>query len=140
MDKLVFELRRLSDCEELFKESAEMQGLLVCSYLRILEFWVRVERQCNTCGLMLAVKSLSSFSTRRLDETLAEMTACNEKITKLVPIIQERHRRGEHEHAKNEWVKANVELEKLIRDQKATRERKQFKPERTDCDSEGLTA
>lgn len=124
MDKLVFEIRRLSDFEELFKESAEMQGLLVCSYLRILEFWVRVERQCKTCGLMLAVKSLTSFSTQRLDEILSEMTACNEKITKLVPVIQERHRRGEHEDAKNEWVKASFELERLIQDQKVTRERK----------------
>lgn len=123
MEKLVFEMRRLSDFEELFKESAEMQGLLVCSYLRILEFWVRVERQCYTCGLMLAVKSLTSFSTRKLDETLAEMTACNEKITKLVPIIQERQRRGEHEYAKNEWIKASADLEKLIQDQKTTRER-----------------
>lgn len=124
MGKLVFEMRRLSDFEELFKDSAEMQRLLVSSYLRILEFWVRVERQCNTCGFMLAVKSLSSFSTRRLDETLAEMAACNEKITKLVPIIQERYRRGEHESARNEWIKANVELEILIRDQRTTRERK----------------
>lgn len=124
MEKLVFEIRRLNDFEELFKESAEMQGLLVCSYMRILEFWVRVERQCNTCGFMLAVKSLTSFSTRKLDETLAEMTACNEKITKLVPIVQERHRRGEHQYAKNEWIKANADLEKLMRDQKEMRERK----------------
>lgn len=125
MSKLVYELRRLSDFEELFTtESAEMRGLLVCSYMRILEFWDRVERQCNTCKLMLAVKSLTSFSTHELDVTLAEMGTCNERVIKLVPVIQERRRRGEHQNVKNEWTKANADLEKLIREQKATRERK----------------
>lgn len=123
MAKLAFEMRRLKDYEELFRSSAEMQGLLVYSYLNILEFWVRVERECDTCGFMLAVKSLTSFSTRKLDEILAEMTTSNDQINKLIPVVQEKHRRSEYEDVKNEWQNAIFELERIALRQKVSQER-----------------
>lgn len=124
MAKLAIEMKRLKDYEELFRSSAEMQGLLVYSYLNILEFWVRVERECDTCGFMLAVKSLTSFSTRRLDEILADMTTSNAQIISLIPVVQEKHRRGEYEDVKNAWQNVTFELEGIALRQKASQERK----------------
>jgi hypothetical protein len=122
MKKLAHELKRLSEYESLFKDSEEMQALLIHSYLNILKFWTRVESQCTTSGFILSAKSLTSFSTRKIDEILADMSEASDNIVKLVPIVQEKARRGEHEEATNEWRKVSFELEKISRVQHAERE------------------
>jgi hypothetical protein len=124
MKKLAHEMKRLGAYEALFQESAEMEALLIHSYLNILKFWVRVESQCKTSGFLLAAKSLASFSTRKLDEILADMAEASDNIVKIVPIVQEKYRRGEHEEAANEWRKVDFNLETISRVQNAEREGK----------------
>lgn len=101
-----------------------MEGLLIHSYLNILKFWVRAEAQCTTSWFSLSAKSLTSFSTRKIDEILADMADASDNIVKLVPIVQEKLRRGEHEEATDEWRKVAFKLETISRVQMTERKGK----------------
>lgn len=68
---LSIHLKRLKDYEHLFREPEDMRELLKSSYLSIIKFWARVEEKCSTSGFLLAAKSLTSFSTKKLDEIIA---------------------------------------------------------------------
>ena len=54
------------------------------------------------------MKSLTSFSTRKLDEILASLSEDGNRIAKLVPIVQERLNKGEREDAAEEREKAGI--------------------------------
>ncbi|TQN64766.1 hypothetical protein CSHISOI_10718 [Colletotrichum shisoi] len=116
------QMKRLKDYEQLFPESEEMQELLVSSYVGIIKFWARVEEQCSTSALLLAGKALASFSTKRLDEILAEMSEDCDCIGKLVPIVQEHLRRGEQADATIERQRAGIVLEQVLKNQAHARE------------------
>ncbi|WQF88870.1 Putative NACHT nucleoside triphosphatase, P-loop containing nucleoside triphosphate hydrolase [Colletotrichum destructivum] len=122
LKSLTRQMKRLKDYEKLFPESEEMQELLVSSYIGIIKFWARVEEQCSTSSLLLAGKALASFSTKRLDEILAEMSEDCDCIGKLVPIIQEHIRRGEQADATIERQRAGIVLEQVLRNQAQARE------------------
>ncbi|OBR07672.1 Zinc finger protein [Colletotrichum higginsianum IMI 349063] len=122
LKSLARQMKRLKDYEQLFPESEEMQELLVSSYIGIIKFWARVEEQCSTSALLLAGKALASFSTKRLDEILAEMSEDCDCIGKLVPIIQEHIRRGEQADATIERQRAGIVLEQVLRNQAQARE------------------
>ncbi|TKW49344.1 hypothetical protein CTA1_9024 [Colletotrichum tanaceti] len=115
-------MKRMKDYEQLFPESEEMQELLVSSYVGIIKFWARVEEQCSTSALLLAGKALASFSTKRLDEILAEMSEDCDCIGKLVPIIQENIRRGEQADATIKRQRAGIVLEQVLKNQAHARE------------------
>ncbi|RDW66363.1 hypothetical protein BP6252_09998 [Coleophoma cylindrospora] len=122
LKKLTFELRRLASYEELFNESEDMEKLLVSSYIHILKFWATVEEQCLTSTFLLAAKSLTSFRSRKIDEILADIAADIDNIAKLVPIVQERLRRGEQEDATHERREAGIALEQLLNASREERE------------------
>jgi hypothetical protein len=99
-----------------------MQELLKSSYTGIIKFWARVEEQCSTSGFVLAAKSLTSFSTKKLEEIIAEIAEDSNNIAKLVPIVQERLRRREEENAADERQKANILLDEILKRQQRDRE------------------
>ena len=43
-------LARLTDYDDLFGESKEMQEVLEASYIDVIRFWCRVEKECKRCG------------------------------------------------------------------------------------------
>jgi hypothetical protein len=115
LKRLSHELRRLKDYESLFSHSEDMQDFLVSSYVNIIKFWSRVEEQCMTSEIIIVTKALSSLSSKKLDEILADITEDGKNIAKLVPIIQERLRRGENENAAEERRKAGIILGEMLK-------------------------
>ncbi|KAL0938498.1 uncharacterized protein CTRU02_205108 [Colletotrichum truncatum] len=119
---LTQQLKRLKDYEELFSQSQDMLDLVVSSYVGIIRFWARVEEQCSTSGLLLVAQSITSFSTKKLDEILEDISQDADDIAKLFPIVQERLRRGEVQDAADERRKAGVQLEQIRKSLQQDRE------------------
>ncbi|KAI8630261.1 hypothetical protein F5Y19DRAFT_429484 [Xylariaceae sp. FL1651] len=122
LKRLTYELDRLASYEELFRQSEDMEKLIVSSYICILKFWAAVEEQCWTSSFLMAAKSLTSFKTRRLDNILADIATNSNNIAKLVPIVQERLRQGEREDAAHERRIAGITLENLLNSSREERE------------------
>lgn len=122
MKRLGRELRRMKEYEKLFESSTDMQELLTEAYLTVIRFWVRVEMQCKTSGLVLAATSITSFSTSKLDEILSEISENSDNIAKLVPIVQERVRRTEHKDLVEEHHKVGLVLGQMHAVQREERE------------------
>lgn len=127
LKKLTWELKRLSQYEDLFQEFAEMQEILVYSYINILRFWTHVEDECSVSGFLQTAKALSksltSFHTKKLDDILGELAVSSDRIAKQVPIVQERRRQGEHDLAAQAWRELGFNLDTILRVQKAETER-----------------
>jgi hypothetical protein len=92
----------LTEYEELFGDSSTMQELLQASYIDILRFWRRVEKECKRCVANRMTRAVASFSTTKLDEIILGIEKNAERMTLLVPAVQERLARGERENAAEE--------------------------------------
>jgi hypothetical protein len=92
----------LTEYEELFGDSATMQELLVSSYIDIIRFWRRVEKECRRCIANRLARAVASFSTTKIDLIVARIDKNAQRITLLVPTVQERLARGERENAAEE--------------------------------------
>jgi hypothetical protein len=92
----------LTAYEELFGESSTMQELLQNSYVDIIRFWRRVEKECTRCIANRMSRAIASFSVKKLDDIIANIDKNAERITLLVPVVQERSARGEREDAAEE--------------------------------------
>ena len=130
--------RRLKAWEDLFSESDDMRELLKSSYFNIIKFWARVEEQCCTSGFILVAKSVTSFSTKKLDEIIASIAEDSNDIAKLVPIVVERLRRQEHEDAAQELQRAGISLNEIRKLQQEQRESECFNLESTVCNKRSL--
>ncbi|KAI1387721.1 uncharacterized protein F4822DRAFT_444313 [Hypoxylon trugodes] len=113
LKKLAHELQFLKEYEELFQQSVPMQELLAHSYAYIIQFWAKVEDLCDST-LRLAVKSITSDPIRRLQSVIEEISDSMDRIARMVPIVQERIRRGEREDVINEQRKAEANLSQLL--------------------------
>ncbi|KAL8636479.1 MAG: hypothetical protein Q9228_006129, partial [Teloschistes exilis] len=114
-------LGRLAWYEELFGDSLAMQDILKQSYVNLLRFWSRVEKECTHCVVSAMLRSITSFSTAKLDQILEQLRQDADDVEKLVPIVQERIVRGERENAAEERRLAGVaraELSTFIREQR----------------------
>ncbi|KAI4248357.1 MAG: hypothetical protein LQ352_005928 [Teloschistes flavicans] len=130
---------RLAWYEELFGDSLAMQDILKQSYINLLRFWSRVEKECSHCGkhpslrttlpfpalinqvVSAMLRSIISFSTTKLDQILEQLRQDADDVEKLVPIVQERIVRGERENAAEERRLAGVaraELSTFIQEQR----------------------
>ncbi|KAI9702286.1 MAG: hypothetical protein M1820_006218 [Bogoriella megaspora] len=138
LERLTQELQRLSNYRDLFGHSKAMQEQLKSSYLNILRFWAKVDELCNRSGIVQAFRSLASFDLKKLDGILNDIKMDADNTAKLVPIIQERMRRGEHEDAMEErhraglaldsistWVHEQRELNKKSDEERRTRRKKE---------------
>ncbi|KAH8891753.1 hypothetical protein GQ53DRAFT_841147 [Thozetella sp. PMI_491] len=110
--KLSRELQRLAEYEALFPESQLMQDMLVEHYLLILQFWTLVEETYSSSALALAAKSITSASSKRIDEITERICQSSNDILQTVQIVQERVRRGEKEDVMREYK----EVERVLGD------------------------
>jgi len=83
--------------------------------------------------VLLALKSLTSFSTKRLDEILAAITENGNNIAKLVPIIQERVRQRDQQDVLEEYRKADVAQNNIILIMKAQEDERQLQDQERRC-------
>ncbi|KAL9577947.1 MAG: hypothetical protein Q9212_006039, partial [Teloschistes hypoglaucus] len=114
-------LGRLAWYEELFGDSLAMQDILKQSYVNLLRFWSRVEKECSHCVVSAMLRSITSFSTAKLDQILEQLRQDADDVEKLVPIVQERIVRGERENAAEERRLAGIaraELSTFIQEQR----------------------
>jgi hypothetical protein len=98
----------LTAYEELFGESSTMQELLQNSYVDVIRFWRRVEKECTRCIANRMARAMASFSVTKLDEIILSIDKNAERINLLVPAVQERLARGEREDAAEERRLAGI--------------------------------
>lgn len=55
LEDITVQLNLLTEFEELFGESKTMQELLQMTYIDVIRFWVRVDKECHRCGPYLTV-------------------------------------------------------------------------------------
>ncbi|KAL8686929.1 MAG: hypothetical protein Q9218_006759, partial [Villophora microphyllina] len=117
-------LGRLVWYEELFSDSLVMQDILKESYINLLRFWSRVEKELTIATnkvVSAMLRSITSFSTTKLDKILEQLRQDADDVEKLVPIVQERIVRGERENAADERRLAGIaraELSAFIQEQR----------------------
>ncbi|KAH8724358.1 hypothetical protein GQ44DRAFT_750370 [Phaeosphaeriaceae sp. PMI808] len=92
----------LTEYEELFGHSSTMKMLLQDSYIGIIRFWRRVEKECKRCVANRLARAVASFSTIKIDQIVASIDKNAQRITLLIPAIQERLARGEREDVAEE--------------------------------------
>ncbi|PQE08417.1 Zinc finger protein [Rutstroemia sp. NJR-2017a BBW] len=105
---ITIQLNILTEFEELFGESQTMQELLQMSYIDVIRFWVRVDKECHRCVANRMGRALSSFSTSKLDGIIKDIERNAERVSQLVPVVQERIQRGERENAAEERRLAGI--------------------------------
>ncbi|CAO2655623.1 Nn.00g044260.m01.CDS01 [Neocucurbitaria sp. VM-36] len=101
-------LEVLTMYDELFGDSTTMQELLQASYIDIIRFWHRVEKECKRCIANRMSRALASFSTDKLDRIIASIDRNAQRISLLVPAVQGRLERGEREDAAEERRLAGI--------------------------------
>ena len=119
-----------------------MQELLQHSYINVIRFWCRVEKECTRCGKFITARggnsrlshavanrmgrALASFSTSKLDGIVERIEQNSSDISRLIPIVQERVQRGEREDAAEERRLAGIarsEQSAFFRQQQEDRKR-----------------
>ena len=124
LGRLKRHLECLTEYEELYGESGIMQELLQLSYINVIRFWCRVEKECTRCSKFNMARgknsipthavanrmgrALASFSTSKLDGIVERIEQNSSDISKLIPIVQERVLRGEREDAVEERRLAGI--------------------------------
>ena len=105
-----------------------MQKILENSYINVIRFWRRVEKECNRCSKLVPChrqearlkdiklanrigRALASFSTSKLDDIIKSMNLDASECRGFVPIVQERLQRGEREDAAEERRLAGIARE-----------------------------
>ncbi|PYH94744.1 hypothetical protein BO71DRAFT_224781 [Aspergillus ellipticus CBS 707.79] len=101
----------LTEYEELFDRSATMRELLQASYIDIIRFWRRVDKECNRCVASRALRAMTKFSTDKIDGIVASIGNTADSMSRLVPAVQERVDRGERENAAEERRLAGIARE-----------------------------
>ncbi|EQB58542.1 hypothetical protein CGLO_01212 [Colletotrichum gloeosporioides Cg-14] len=122
LDALAQQLNRLKHYEALFSASEDMMDLIVFSYKSIIRFWITVEDQCRAPAYKLALKSLTSFNTTRVEEIVADVNAKIDNIEKYLPIIQEQFSRRDKADASKERAQAQVTLSRILQTMSESRE------------------
>ncbi|PWY68963.1 hypothetical protein BO94DRAFT_299499 [Aspergillus sclerotioniger CBS 115572] len=101
----------LTEYEELFDHSATMRELLQTSYIDIIRFWRRVDKECNRCVANRAFRAMTSFSVDKLNGIITSIGNTADSMSQLVPAVQERVERGERENAAEERRLAGIARE-----------------------------
>ena len=123
-----------------------MRQFLLEIYTNIIQFWIKAEQLCSekraynrslnfkippvTYYLVWTsvAKSLTSARAKRLSGIIDDITEGGNSIEKLVPIVQERIRRGEQENASEERRKADVMLSEVVKLQREHQAGKEHSP------------
>ncbi|GFN16881.1 vegetative incompatibility protein HET-E-1 [Aspergillus tubingensis] len=101
----------LTEYEDLFDHSATMRELLQASYIDIIRFWRRVDKECNRCVANRAFRAIAPFSTEKLDGIITSIGDTADSMSRLIPAVQERLDRGERENAAEERRLAGIARE-----------------------------
>ncbi|KAF7302531.1 hypothetical protein HMN09_00887500 [Mycena chlorophos] len=99
---LVSQLQRINMYDDLYGDSPDMQKLLCQSFINMLRFWSRVDKECNSYGFTVFLKSAASFSTKKLDTIIQDIEEDADQIEKLASILEANLGRDERKAAELE--------------------------------------
>ncbi|CCM02990.1 uncharacterized protein FIBRA_05105 [Fibroporia radiculosa] len=119
-------LELITDHENLYGKDEKMQNLLCRSYVNIIRFWHRVDKECDNCGFAL-LKTVASFSTKKLESILADMQHDAQEIGKRAGTLQAIELRGEHEEAA---IARREAADEMRRAEEERRDQRLFREER----------
>ncbi|KAF8521950.1 hypothetical protein BU17DRAFT_45376 [Hysterangium stoloniferum] len=102
-------LQRITEYEWLYNDSNDLQDLLCKSYINILRFWHRVDKECDRSCFNALFCAISSFSTAKLRGILNNIKDNADQIEKLAGIIEAGKAKGERESAELERFKTEME-------------------------------
>ncbi|KAL2857204.1 hypothetical protein BJY01DRAFT_262670 [Aspergillus pseudoustus] len=110
-ERLRTHVETLTGYEELFGDSSTMRELLETSYIGIIRFWRRVEKECNRSVANRMIRAVAPFSTAKLDEIIDSIGRTADDMSRLIPIVKERIDRNERENAAEERRLAGIARE-----------------------------
>ncbi|KAJ6623171.1 hypothetical protein B0H10DRAFT_825470 [Mycena sp. CBHHK59/15] len=106
---LASQLQRINDYESLYGDSDMLQELFCQSYVNMLRFWSRVDKECDTCWYTSMLKAVASFSTSKLNKIIQDIEEDANQIEKLASILEATKGKEERQAAELERFKAGME-------------------------------
>ncbi|KAJ7492122.1 hypothetical protein FB451DRAFT_1217062 [Mycena latifolia] len=106
---LTAQLQRINDYEYLYGDSEMLQGMLCNSYINMLRFWARVDKECDTCWYTGMLKAATSFSTNKLNSIIKDIEEDADQIEKLATILEATKGKAERQAAELERFRAGLE-------------------------------
>ncbi|KAI3611445.1 nacht and ankyrin domain protein [Moniliophthora roreri] len=116
---LASETQRITEYEYLYGESERMQMLFYNSYINMLRFWSKVDRECDRCYFSSICRAATSFSTKKLNEIIQDIKDDADDIEETATLVEARLAKGEREEAKNERREAAGERLKAQAERRA---------------------
>ncbi|KAK7047185.1 hypothetical protein VNI00_006851 [Paramarasmius palmivorus] len=116
---LAAEIQRITEYEDLYGESESMQALFYDSYINMLRFWSRVDRECDRCYFSSICRAATSFSTKKLDEIIKDLKDDADRIEETAALVEARLAKGEREETRQERQEAVLERAKAQAERQA---------------------
>ncbi|KAJ7266958.1 hypothetical protein B0H12DRAFT_1098958 [Mycena haematopus] len=90
LNLLTYQLQRINSYDKLYGDYKQLQELFCNSFINMLRFWSRVDKECdtNTHGYKSVLKATTSFSTSKLNNIVKDIEDDAEKIEKFVDILE----------------------------------------------------
>ena len=105
-------LQHMTEYEDLYGDSKEMQRLLFNSYTNIIHFWYRVHKECkrkstllgylmafsidHRAGLATFGRAMTSSALKKMNSIISEIQSISETISKQALLCQGQKHKQEH--------------------------------------------
>ncbi|KAF8587635.1 hypothetical protein K439DRAFT_1630517 [Ramaria rubella] len=122
LGSLTFQLKRINEYEHLYGDSKTMQDLLCKSYINIIRFWSRVDKECNRCCRSAIRRAATSFSTNKLNEIVGDLKRDADEIWKTASVIEATKARRERQCTNSERNQASLERFEARQERRAAQE------------------
>ncbi|KAJ6601314.1 hypothetical protein DFH09DRAFT_1127428 [Mycena vulgaris] len=106
---LTSQLQRINDYDYLYGDSELLQELFCNSYINMIRFWSRVDKECDTCWYTGMLKAATSFSTNKLNKIVKDIEEDADEIEKLASILEATKGKAERQAAELERFQAGRE-------------------------------
>ncbi|KAF7302928.1 hypothetical protein MKEN_01255200 [Mycena kentingensis (nom. inval.)] len=85
---LTTQIERLTDYEALYGDSDALQELFCQSYVNMLRFWCRVDKECDSYWYTTMLKAATPFSTKKLKSIIDDIEEDADQIEALARILE----------------------------------------------------
>ncbi|KAJ6543109.1 hypothetical protein B0H19DRAFT_957631, partial [Mycena capillaripes] len=106
LEMLTAQLNRINEFHNLYGNSDRLQELFCSSFINMLRFWSRVNKECNTPFTTGLLKAATSFSTNKLNLIIKDIKDDADQIEKHVSILEASMGKKERQAAELERLQA----------------------------------
>ncbi|KAJ6601324.1 hypothetical protein DFH09DRAFT_560440 [Mycena vulgaris] len=103
---LTRELERINDFEHLYGDSNTLQELFCNSYINMIRFWSRVDKECETSWYTGMLKATTPLSTNKLNKIIKDIQEDADEIVKFASILEATKGKAERQAAELERSRA----------------------------------